>query len=108
MDYFAELQGVKESCSILEQPTTKNGGTASGRSAVFFAERRKRRGEDFERREEEGNGNRRRMERGFEEDGNGNRGGGERTLRGGKRTERMDTGLGGRRNGTLRMEKQGL
>ena len=51
------------------------------------------------------------------EDGNGNRGGGERTLRGGKRTrKRMGTGIGGggertlRRdeNGTLTRTKQGL
>ena len=36
-----------------------NGGTASCRSAVFFAARRKRMGEDFERKKEDG------------EDGNG-------------------------------------
>ena len=89
MDYLADLT-VKESCSILEQTTpTKNGGTASCRSAVFFGceeeeegrgrERESgRRGEDLERTEEDG------------EDGNG-------TLRGWKRTEeeseRTDTGL---------------
>ena len=45
MDYLADIT-VKESCSILEHTTpTKYGGTASGRSAVFFAARR-RRGED--------------------------------------------------------------
>ena len=68
MDYLADLP-VKESCSILELPTTKNGGTASGRSAVFFGceeeeegrgrtgtpRRTGRIGEDFERREEDGN-----------------------------------------------------
>ena len=53
-------------------------------------------GEDFEMKEEDG------------EDGNGNRGGWERTLRGGKRTERMGNGLGGRRNETLRGRKLGF
>ena len=74
MDYLADLT-VKESCSILEQTTpTKNGGTASCRSAVFFGceeeeegrgrERESgRRGEDFERMEEDG--------RGVGEDGHG-------------------------------------
>ena len=51
-------------------------------------------GEDFEMKEEDG------------EDVNGNRGGWERTLRGGKRTERMGNGLGGRRNETLKREKR--
>ena len=92
MDYWADLP-VKESCSILEQTTpTKNGGTASCRSAVSFGSEEEegrgreresgRRGEDLER---------------TEEDGHGNRGGWERTLRGWKRTEeeseRTDTGL---------------
>ena len=53
---------MTESCSILEQTTpTKNGGTASCRSAVFFGseegrgrERESgRMGEDFERKKEE-------------------------------------------------------
>ena len=64
---------------------------------------RRRRGEDLERKEEDG------------EDGNVNRGGGERTLRGGKRTERTEeewkrrgTGLLGGRNGNLNGTKQGL
>ena len=88
MDYLADLT-VKESCSILEQTTpTKNGGTASCRSAVSFGSEEEegrgreresgRRGEDFEM---------------MEEDGHGNRGGWERTLRGRKRNWRMDTGL---------------
>ena len=73
MDYLADLP-VKESCSILER-ATKNGGTASCRSAVFGCEEDGRvRNRDFE-----DNG---------EEDG---------TLRGWKRTEeeseRTDTGL---------------
>ena len=62
---------------------TKNGGTASCRSAVFFAARRrmrgedfeKRRGEDFERMEEDG--------RGAGEDGNG-------TLRGRNKDSEQD------------------
>ena len=68
MDYLADLP-VKESCSILEQTTpTKNGGTASCRSAVSFGSEEEdgrgreresgRRGEDFEMMEEDGNGNR--------------------------------------------------
>ena len=63
MDYLADLT-VKESCSILEQTTpTKNGGTASCRSAVFFGSEEEdgrgreresgRIGEDFERKKEE-------------------------------------------------------
>ena len=65
MDYLADLT-VKESCSILEQTTpTKNGGTASCRSAVSFGSEEEegrgreresgRRGEDFEMMEEDGN-----------------------------------------------------
>ena len=64
MDYLADLTTVKESCSILEQTTpTKNGGTASGRSAVSFGSEEEegrgreresgRMGEDFERKKEE-------------------------------------------------------
>ena len=91
MDYLADLT-VTESCSILEQTTpTKNGGTASCRSAVFFGSEEEdgrgreresgRRGEDFEMMEEEledgngtseeWNGNRRGMERDFEEEEKG-------------------------------------
>ena len=62
MDYLADLT-VIESCSILEQTTpTKNGGTASCRSAVFFGLEEEegrgrtresgRMGEDFERKKE--------------------------------------------------------
>ena len=78
---------MKESCSILEQTTpTKNGGTASCRSAVFFGLEEEegrglgedgrgrtresgRMGEDLERTEEEledGNGPWRGRERDFE------------------------------------------
>ena len=86
MDYLADLP-VKESCSILER-ATKNGGTASCRSAVFGCE-------------EEG--------RGLGEDGRGI-GGRQRDL------ERTGTGLGEGRNndfeedenGTLRRKKKGL
>ena len=81
MDYLADLT-VKESCSILEQTTpTKNGGTASCRSAVFFGSEEEdgrgreresgRRGEDFEMMEEEledGNGTWRGRERDFEKE----------------------------------------
>ena len=95
MDYLADLT-VKESCSILEQTTpTKYGGTASGRSAVFFAARRRRgedetgtsrrtgrMGEDFERKKDELEGGQRdseqketktlnREKQGFREDENG-------------------------------------
>lgn len=82
-----------------------NGGTASCRSAVFFCleedgrgrERESgRRGEDLERMGEDSG----RTGTGI--------GGWERTLRGGKRTERIGNGLGGRRNETFRMAKQGL
>ena len=79
MDYWADLT-VIESCSILEQTTpTKNGGTASCRSAVSFGSEEEegrgreresgRRGEDLERTEEEledGNGTWRGRERDFE------------------------------------------
>ena len=85
MDYWADLP-VKESCSILER-ATKNGGTASCRSAVFFGSEE----EDGRGRERESG----RMGEDFEmmvEDGNGNRGGWERTLRGRKRNWRMGNG----------------
>ena len=79
MDYLADLT-VKESCSILEQTTpTKNGGTASCRSAVSFGSEEEegrgreresgRRGENLERTEEEledGNGTWRGRQRDFE------------------------------------------
>ena len=91
MDYLADLT-VKESCSILEQTTpTKNGGTASCRSAVSFGSE-----------EEEGRG----RNRDFEENGEDGRGW-DRTLRGRKRNR------GGRKrdfeeegNGTWRRKKQ--
>ena len=82
---------MKESCSILEPTTAKNGGTASCRSAVFFGLE-----EDVRGRERESG----RM--GEDERGR------KRTLRGGKRTERRGNGLGGRRNGTLRRTGTGL
>ena len=74
---------MKESCSILEQTTpTKNGGTASCRSAVFFGceeeEEGRGRNRDFEENGEEG--------RGLGEDGRGI-GGRQRDL------ERTGTGL---------------
>ena len=110
-------QEVKGSCSILELTTTKNGGTASCRSAVFFGSE-----------EEDGRG-RKRMEedsemmgtgigggvRGLGEDERGRRGWERdsevegRGLGGGrKRTERMETGLGEDRNWTLRGRKREL
>ena len=103
MDYWADLP-VKESCSILER-ATKNGGTASCRSAVFFG------CEEEEEGKRTGTGLR------------GERGGWERTLRGrkmnwrvGNGTRRGGTGLGEGRNndfeedenGTWRREKTGL
>ena len=68
--------------------TTKNGGTASGRSAVFFAERRKRSGEDFEMMGED-----------LEDDGDGTlRGSEEDFERMEEESERTETGLlGGRK-----------
>ena len=96
--------------------TTRTAGRLS--VVPLFSLARRRRGEESERKKtgigEDGSGTRRRMGEDFEmkeedgEDGNGKRGGGERTLRGGKRTERMGNGLGGRRNDTLKREKQGL
>ena len=81
MDYLADLT-VKESCSILEQTTpTKNGGTASCRSAVSFGseeEEGRGRNRDFEENGEDG--------RGLGEDGRGI-GGRQRDL------ERTGTGL---------------
>ena len=96
MDYLADLP-VKESCSILEQTTpTKNGGTASCRSAVFFGS------EEEEWRGEEGHGNRRRrigedFERKKEESG-----------RTGTGLRRSGTGIGEEWNGTLKRKKKGL
>ena len=85
MDYLADIPGVKESCSILEQPTTKNGGTASCRSAVFFG------------LEEEGRGRERESgRRGEESEDVRGLGEGERGRRGWNRTER-----------TLRWEENG-
>ena len=59
MDYLEDLT-VKESCSILEQTTpTKNGGTASCRSAVSFGseeEEGRGRNRDFEENGEDGRG----------------------------------------------------
>ena len=83
MDYLADLT-VKESCSILEQTTpTKNGGTASCRSAVFFGSE----GEEGRGLGEEGHGTLRREKQGFRED---------------------ERGLGEDWNWTLRRTKQGL
>ena len=100
MDYLADLT-VKESCSILEQTTpTKNGGTASCRSAVFFGSE-----EEDERERERKSGRMGKDYEMMEEDGNWNRGGGERTWRGRKRNWRTATGLGEDGNGTLRRKK---
>ena len=89
---------MKESCSILEPTTAKNGGTASCRSAVFLWL-----GGGCERTGtgiwEDGRGRKRKEEDG--EDGNG-------TLRGrNKDFERTKKGLRGRRNKDFEKEKKG-